>query len=331
MLDKEVKEGLEKEFSKDRNYKKILNNINKQHASYKTILKIALLPICAVVLTAVIILNLNNKTNEFNSSLAEVNISENTISIQQNTNTIVEIASENKINNEIVNEVLDIQIIEEKNEEEKTVEEKEKVVDNTETKENNENKLEEREVQVAKGTIYKTIEGGESNWAYDPTIVENLINDHSENKYVVKVKILSVGEGEMLPKQEKFNNPYTCFTPIRMQVVDNISNTLSGTFTAYITGGKIKIANILKGTEQQIASMGIQDISQLDEEQYIEYKWSVPYYEPSVGNEYVMIINKTNPNLYQVFCGGYGIFRVEKSSDGTEIYKNVISGKICDF
>ena len=40
----------------------------------------------------------------------------------------------------------------------------------------------------------------------DPTIPDNLINNHSKSNYVVKVKIISIGEGEMLPKQENFYN-----------------------------------------------------------------------------------------------------------------------------
>ena len=187
--------------------------------------------------------------------------------------------------------------------------------------------------KIIEEKIYKTIEGGESSWAYDLTIPSNLINDHPESNYVVRVKVLSVGEGEMLPKQENLYNPFTCFTPIKMQVIDNLldTNTLSGTITAYITGGKMKIANILKGTKQEIEYMGIYDISQVDPEQYIEYKWATPYYEPNVNDEYVMIINKTNPNLNQIMCGGYGIFKVEKQDNGKEIYRNVISEKILEM
>lgn len=188
----------------------------------------------------------------------------------------------------------------------------------------------DEQIQIAKEKIYKTIEGGEQCWAYDPTIAKNLINDYPESKSVVRVKVLSVGEGKMLPKQENFYCPFTCFTPIRIQIEDNLmnNNQLNGTITTYMEGGKIKIANILKATPQEIEYMGIYDTSQVDPEQYIEYKWADSYYELNIGDEYVMIINKTNPNLYQIFCGGYGIFKVEKSNDGTETYRNVISGKL---
>ena len=40
----------------------------------------------------------------------------------------------------------------------------------------------------------------------------------------------------------------------------------------------------------------------------------------------IIIINKTNENLYQVMCDGYGIFRIDKSNN-QEKYINVITGK----
>lgn len=263
MLNNEVKCILQEQFSKDRNYQMIMNNINKKQNrnNYVKIIKYAILPTCAILLAAIVIPNMNNKQNEFNKGIAQAN-------------TIVE------------------------------------------------------QTQLAKDTIYKTIEGGEASWAYDPTIPENIIKDNPKSKYIVKVKITSIGEGEILPKQENFYNPFTCYTPIKMQVIDNLleTNKLSETITAYIVGGKIKIANILKGTKQQIEYMGIGDVSKVDPERYIEYIWSDPYYEPSVGEEYVIIIGKANENLYQICCGGYGIFKVEKL-DNQERYINVVTNK----
>ena len=233
MLNNEVKEILQAQFSKEENYKKIIKNVNREQKTYNKIIKIALLPTCAALLATIIIPNMCNKSIDF----AKTNISGN--------NTVIE---------------------------------------------------QDNQIQVSKEKIYKTIEGGKACWAYDPTVVKNLLEDNSESKYVVKVKVLSVGEGEMLPKQENFYDPYTCYTPIKMQIIDNLldTNKISGTITAYMTGGKMKIANILKGTKQEIEYMGISDVSQVDPEQYIEYKLSVAYYEPNIGDEYIIIINKTN-------------------------------------
>lgn len=311
MLDNKVKEILQEQFSKEKNYQKVMINIDKEYnkTKYIEIMKYALLPTCAVLVAAIIIPKMNNKQDEFNKDIAQANI----IIEQTGTNTIIEIADENEIvETPITEKNPTTQIETGKNNENKTPE------DNNAT----------TQIQLAKDKIYKTIEGGEASWAYDPTIPENIIKDNQKSKYIVKVKIASIGEGEMLPRQENFYNPFTCYTPIKMQVIDNLleTNKLSGTITAYITGGKIKIANILKGTKQQIEYIGIYDVSQVDPEQYIEYKWSTPYYEPNVGEEYVIIIGKANENLYQICCGGYGIFKVEKL-DNQERYINVVTNK----
>ena len=50
------------------------------------------------------------------------------------------------------------------------------------------------------------------------------------------------------------------------------------------------------------------------------------YYEPSVNDEYVMIITKVNQNLYTIGAGGYSIFKIEKSN-GQEKYINVLTNK----
>ena len=314
MLDNDVKQILLEQFSKEQNYKMVLRRVNKKQITFGKVLKIASLPTCAAIIAAIIIHGMNNKPNENNHVIAQANLVTNNIEID--------------VDNKVTEKVDESELIENV-----TTEVENEIINDIEKEVVPENKDNTDEIKVAKDTTYKTIEGGESSWAYDPSIPENILNDHPESKYVVKVKILSVGEGEMLPRQENFYNPFTCHTPIKMQVIDNLkeNNSLSGTLTAYITGGKIKIANILKGTKQEIEYMGIYDASQVDPEQYIEYKWSVPYYEFNIGEEYVLILNKTNSSLYQIFDGGYGIFTVEKLSDGSETYKNVISGKILEM
>ena len=110
-----------------------------------------------------------------------------------------------------------------------------------------------------KKEIYRTINSGEAIMSDDPTIPDNLINNHSKSNYVVKVKIISIGEGEMLPKQENFYNPHTCYTPIKIQITDNLmdTNKLSGIINAYINGGKIKISNLLKTINNEEARTGL--------------------------------------------------------------------------
>lgn len=154
-----------------------------------------------------------------------------------------------------------------------------------------------------KKEIYRTINSGEAIMSDDPTIPDNLINNHSKSNYVVKVKIISIGEGEMLPKQENFYNPHTCYTPIKIQITDNLmdTNKLSGIINAYINGGKIKISNLLKTINNEEArNLGVLNLSKEEREKYIEYIWTTPYFEPAIGDEYVMIIHKTNSDLYQI-------------------------------
>jgi hypothetical protein len=315
MLDNEVKYILQEQFSQEKNYQKIINKNNKN--TYAKIIKYAILPICAVALVAIIIMP-NNKDDNY-KGIAYVN----NIEIEENSlNTIIEIADDNEIiENKITEEIPNEQIETGKNNESKDnkINETKKTTDDNSTT-----------VQVAEKEIYTTIDhSGEASWAYDPKIPTNLINDHPTSKYIIKVKVTSVGEGEMLPKQENFYNPYTCYTPIKMQIIDNLSetNTLSGTITAYIDGGKIKISNLLTTISEDTArNLGILNLSKEDQEKYIEYIWTNPYYKPTIGNEYVIIINKANANLYQIMCGGYGIFKVDKS-DGQEKYINVITNK----
>ena len=274
MLNSEVRYILEEQFSQERNYKAIMNNVNKKQISSNKIINIILVPVCCILIIVGCICIINNNKDEYKKMIADVNII--------------------KDNDSIINE-------------------------------NDNNK----QVEVAEKKIYKRIQRGEASWAFDVTIPENILNDNRQSNYVVKAKILSVGEGEMLPKQENFYNPFTCHTPIKMQIIENFmdDNKLSGTVTVYIAGGKMKIANILKGTKEEIEQMGIYDASQVDPEQYIEYMWvGGEYYEPSVNDEYVMIITKVNQNLYTIGAGGYSIFKIEKSN-GQERYINVLTNK----
>jgi len=317
MLENEVKLILEEQFSKEKNYKKVIYNIQKnQRKKYIKIIEYALLTTCAILV--IVTLTQNHKTeNIYNRDIAYIDNTKN----EQNVK--LEVTNNNGENE---SSIIDIEI---------PKEDKDKI----EVEKNNDvkdNKINEKEViknndtiQVAKNDIYKTIQGGEASWAYDPTVPENIIKNGSKSKYLIKVRIISIGEGEILPKQENFYNPFTCHTPIEMQIQDNLlsTNELSGIITAYITGGKIKISSILEtATKQEIEYMGINDISQVDKEKYIEYIWADPFYEPKIGDEYVMIISKANENLYQICCGGYGIFKIDKSGN-QERYINVITNK----
>lgn len=293
MLNDDAKKIMYKKFDKDSNFENIQKNIKheKIDKNYIKLFQCALVPSCAILILCILIFQENNDMS--NLLLGKRNVSStNTIT---NDNIIMDIETEIPNQNNII--------------------------------ENLENKT--SLVVASKKEIYKTINNSrEGSWAYDPTIPENILKDNKISKYVIKVKIMSVGEGEMLAKQENFYNPYTCFTPVKMQVIDNLSdNKLSGTIKAYIHGGEIKISNLLKSiSNEEARNMGILSLSKEEQEKYIQYIWSNPYYEPVIGDEYVVIIGKTNESLYQVSCGGYGIFSVNKSNN-QEKYINVITGK----
>ena len=293
MLDIEIKNILQEQFSKEKNYQQIIYNLNKKQNKniYIKIIKYALLPTCAILVVVALIQNYDNKYDYYK----DIAYIDNTKTEGNDQYIKSEIDNNEIIKNLIINtEIPQVNIDENKIETGKNNEIEDNKSNEKEVIKNN-----DVDVQIATSDIYKTIQGGEASWAYDPTIPENIIKDNKTLKYIVKAQVISVGEGEILPKQENFYNPFTCHTPIKMKVIDNLleTNKLSGTITAYITGGKIKIANILKGTKQEIEYMGIGDVSQ-----------------------------KANENLYQICCDGYGIFKVEKLNN-QEKYINVITNK----
>lgn len=61
MLDNEVKTILQEQFSKEKNYQKVIKNINKNQILYRKILKYALLPTCAVIIICNILIINNEK------------------------------------------------------------------------------------------------------------------------------------------------------------------------------------------------------------------------------------------------------------------------------
>ena len=142
MLNNEVKDILQEQFSKESNYKKIMYNIEKKQSrnSYIKIMKYALLSTCAIIFVAVIIIPNYNKDDNY-KGIAYVN--------------------------------------------------------NIKTEENKSNEM----IEIADKEIYKTINaGGETSWVYDPTVPENIVKDNITTKYVIKVKVISVGEAEILNK-----------------------------------------------------------------------------------------------------------------------------------
>lgn len=182
--------------------------------------------------------------------------------------------------------------------------------------------------------IYGTIETHYSRNT-DPSIPENLL---IEGASIVRLKVISTGEAEILPATEDFDSSRP-FTPINAEVLDTVyGNTLSGEITVYISGGDIKIANLIDNTREKesIDKMGLNDLSQDEKEsQYISFL-SEDHYMMEVGEEYMVIIGKQDENVYRIISNGYGIFEIPLTnasarSSNKLMYTNVLTGKEFDL
>ncbi len=182
--------------------------------------------------------------------------------------------------------------------------------------------------EIASKDIYGTSET-ENSWVKDPTVPENLLIKGLTS--VVQLKVLSIGEAEILPKIGDFysQDPYT---PIQVEVIDTISgNPMSGEKTIYINGGDIKISNLEnsldKGTSQK---MGLDNLtSKQKETEYISYV-SDHDYKMKTGKDYTVILVKQADDFYTVIGNGYGIFKASNSKR-TNMFKNVLTGKESDL
>jgi len=315
MIDDECKKILMKKFDKEKNYKKIINHNHRfiqEKNGIRTISLISLFLFMIFTLYYFISRDNINKLSAINT-INDENI-ENSLS-----NTIDE---QNKTtNNEIHNNT---EVVTNDNDKKKNtdnieynnlISKQEELRNNPKSLQNSLPTNENKDNSPKNEGIYKTIREAAS-FAKDPTIPENLI---SSNSYVLKVKILEIGKAEILKKQKNFNNPYCPYTPVKMQIIDSISvNKLSGKITSYLRGGKIKIGDLSK---DEAINLGISENSDSNEEQYINYT-SSSYYEPLIGENYIVIINKTNDTLYQFQSSGYGIFKIIDENYCTNVISN---------
>ncbi|PFA69767.1 hypothetical protein CN378_03090 [Bacillus sp. AFS015802] len=187
------------------------------------------------------------------------------------------------------------------------------------------------ELTINPEQIYGTFEA-EHSWDIDPRVPENLISNGKTS--VVQLKVLSVGEAEMLPKTENFYTEIP-YTPINVEIIDTISgNPLSGKKTIYIEGGDIKISKLLSSMDTQRSSkMGLDELSQDQKDSmYISYKSEFDY-KMKTGKEYGIILVNPIEDIYTVMANGYGIFDLDTTANtksvkmASKMFKNVITGK----
>lgn len=176
--------------------------------------------------------------------------------------------------------------------------------------------------------IYGTV-GIENSWYADPADPNNLITNES---YVVKVEIISIGEAKMLPKTEHFDDSKQPYTPVEVEIIKTISgNELSGTVTVYLSGGDIKISDLIKSLDEALVKkMELNTLSQEEQnKKYISYKTTYDY-KLKTGNQYVVILNKQADEIYAIVANGYGIFQADQAllkEKKQEIFKNVLTDK----
>lgn len=297
MLDEKTKKALLNEYDQEYNYQQVLKNIKKmqnKRKSVSTFFRCKLIP-CGITLVFCIIILQNSKIK---NEVAKQNIDESEITKEY------ELADKN----------VETNVIQEENNE-KEIENKIEEVNNIMPDNLNENNADINDIYndqkgnvIPNNLIYKNIDCGEASWMKDPSISLNLIDD---NTSIVKVKILSVGEAEFLPKQDKFYDPYKAYTPVKMKVLENMNeNKLPEEITAYLTGGKVKISKMEKSiSREQAQNLGINTLSEVEKENFIQYS-TIYDYELKEGNEYIIIIKKVNNSLYRIPENGYDIFDI---------------------
>lgn len=168
----------------------------------------------------------------------------------------------------------------------------------------------------------------EASYKSDPTEPSNLLD--SSNRYIIKVKVLDVGEAEFLPKTDLYNNPYTPSTPIKVEIIDTLygENVQPKDDIIYISGGDIKVSNYEKNIDEtDIARLGINELTEEEKEsQYLRFT-NKYFYNVEIGQEYVVIVGKIGNDTYKIVDEGCGIFIPENNdiSDRSAISNKLVS------
>ncbi|MGD6831093.1 hypothetical protein ACQCT5_02945 [Sutcliffiella halmapala] len=183
--------------------------------------------------------------------------------------------------------------------------------------------------EIGPEDIY-SVSQSQNLWAWNPR-EPRIILMNVEGASVVHLKVQSIGEAEILPKYENFYT-YRPYTPLEVEIGETVyGNAVSaGNKTIYIQGGDIRISNLLDSwIEHKFEKMGLTKLSKEEQEtKFISYTSEYDYkMEP--GKEYAVILAKqpAEDEIYTVIARGYGIFEIEETDQGENIYRNVITGK----
>ena len=112
--------------------------------------------------------------------------------------------------------------------------------------------------------------------------------------HILKIKVLEILDGEILPKMKHYYNPYQTCTPIKVELIENIYGeeiSLKENII-YMTGGKIRISNLIKHLDSvDIDRMGLDTLTQEEQEnKFIKYSSEFSY-DIKEGEEYTIINN----------------------------------------
>jgi hypothetical protein len=188
------------------------------------------------------------------------------------------------------------------------------------------NETNTKETTIAKATeheIYQTVRS-ENNWAIDPRDPKNLLK---LDGILLKIKVKSIGDAVFLPKTSEMNDPYRPYTPVKVEIIQNLSgkdiNIKDNTL--YMCGGDIKLSEYEKSIDNvDKQRLGIDKLSNTEKEnKYMRIQMEYSY-DLKENNEYIVIINSIGDGRYQIVNGGYGIFTIEQS---TLNLKNVLTNK----
>ena len=149
--------------------------------------------------------------------------------------------------------------------------------------ENVQNSIEENEILF---TVSSS-----ASYDEDPRIPENLLD--MVDTHILKIKVLEILDGT---------------------VKENI---------IYMTGGKIRISNLIKHLDSvDIDRMGLDTLTQEEQEnKFIKYSSEFSY-DIKEGEEYTIIVGKMDEGIYKIIEEGCGIFVTDNIDTSTKLIPN---------
>ena len=181
--------------------------------------------------------------------------------------------------------------------------------------ENVQNSIEENEILF---TVSSS-----ASYDEDPRIPENLLD--MVDTHILKIKVLEILDGEILPKMKHYYNPYQTCTPIKVELIENIYGeeiSLKENII-YMTVGKIRISNLIKHLDSvDIDRMGLDTLTQEEQEnKFIKYSSEFSY-DIKEGEEYTIIVGKMDEGIYKIIEEGCGIFVTDNIDTSTKLIPN---------